>query len=325
MDELISVVIPIYNVEQYLSKCIESVQKQTYRNIEIILVDDESPDKCGQICDAYAESDNRIRVIHKKNGGLSDARNVGIEKAKGEYIVFIDSDDYVSEKYIDILYKLCKKYSYGIAQCGYLPFDKENFKPTNDEILEKSIDKIEALSMEGENNVETNIAWNKMYKRDLFDNIKYPVGKIHEDEATTYKLIYKAENIAVTNQKLYYYRQRSESIMQEKYNLKRLDYIEALEGRLEYYKYNKEKYLYYHTLILYCFALKDAYILAEKYIENSNEICKKLKIKLKQNYKKIIFCKQTGINKIIKITLFLVSPKIYKKLFWLKRGEEKNI
>ena len=150
-NDLISIIIPVYKVEKYLEKCIESVLKQTYTNLQIILVDDGSPDNCGKICDEYAKKDSRIEVIHKANGGLSDARNVGISKAKGRYIGFVDSDDYIKE---DIRNK-----ENGIREYSRLDILKEV-------LLDKNIQ---------------SYAWNKLYEKELFDEIKYPIGKKYEE------------------------------------------------------------------------------------------------------------------------------------------------
>lgn len=215
MNELISVVVPIYKVENYLKKAINSIINQTYKNIEIILVDDGSPDNCGNICDEYSKKDNRIKVIHKKNGGLSDARNVGVEIAKGEYILFIDSDDWIENNMIEELYKNIKYNNCDISICEFIEedsngkiikskkYDKEiivfnNKEALKDLIIQKNI---------------TNHAWNKLYKRSLFDDIKYPKGQLMEDISTTYKLFEKSNRIVYQNIPLYHYIQRNTSIL----------------------------------------------------------------------------------------------------------------
>lgn len=178
-QELISVIIPIYNVEKYLKKCIDSIINQTYKNLEIILVDDGSPDNCGKICDEYAKKDQRIRVIHKKNGGLSDARNAGIDIAKGKYIAFVDSDDYVEKEYIEIMYKELKKNNVKIVQCGINKISDneeiiDNYGYLKDELINSQRIMEEKYTKYPISNV---VAWNKLYDIDLFKNIRYPVRK----------------------------------------------------------------------------------------------------------------------------------------------------
>ena len=237
MNELITIIIPIYKVEYYLGRCVDSVLAQTYKNMEIILVDDGSPDRCGELCDEYAKMDARIKVIHKKNGGLSDARNKGIDIAKGEYITFLDSDDWIHEKYIETLYKLLKDTHSDISVCNFIKTSNEDVQlSTAEEVFEYS--KLQALEeLLGRYYVQLTTAWGKLYKRSLFENIRFPVGRIHEDEFTTYKLIYNADKVALTTAELYYYWQREDSIMGVGFNQKGfMDALDAFEQRAMFYK-----------------------------------------------------------------------------------------
>ena len=217
-DPLISVIIPIYKVEKYLNRCINSILEQDYKNLQIILINDGSPDKCPIICDAYAKKDNRINVIHKSNGGLSDARNAGIKSAKGEYIVFVDSDDYVDKSYISQLYYLLQKYKADISICGYTEVLENSSrihsysKNYNEKIINKSDAMKEAILS---NKGFFIVAWNKLYKRSIFLNnmILFPKGKINEDNFINYKLYFYAKKIVYTDQPLYHYVKRSDSIM----------------------------------------------------------------------------------------------------------------
>lgn len=237
MKPLISVIIPVYQVEPYLKHCIESVINQTYCNLEIILVDDGSTDGSGEICDQYADKDNRIKVIHQENQGLSAARNCGIETAQGEYLSFVDSDDWIDARFIEAMYEISVKAGCDIVQCNFQNVindcseeDKREGNYTVYSPREFSIATYTLLSW------KCNVAWNKLYKAFLFDGIRYPVGKFHEDEFTTYKLVWRANNIAVTNTKLYFYRQRTDSIMGSAYSLKRLDAGEAYREREDFYE-----------------------------------------------------------------------------------------
>ena len=194
----ISVIVPIYKVEKYIHRCIDSIINQTYKNLEIILVDDGSPDSCPRICDEYAKKDKRIKVIHKENGGLSDARNKGVDIATGDYIAFVDSDDYIHPNMYEVLIYELEKNNSDIALCKYkIVYEKSKIKTEIDGKFEVySLNNLQALdSMYGKDGVDFIVAWNKLYKKDLFNKIRYPVGKIHEDEYTTYKLLFASKNV----------------------------------------------------------------------------------------------------------------------------------
>ena len=227
-EELISIVVPIYNVEIYLEKCIETILNQTYKNIEIILVDDGSTDSCKDIADEYVKKDKRIKVIHKENGGLSDARNAGIKIAKGRYICFVDSDDYIEKNYIKILYETIIRNNADISICSYknVYIDGSQKEDRTKTQVCNNIEAIRELFTKARN-IET-VTWNKMYKIDLFlhNKIEFPKGKLHEDNFTTYKLFYFSNKIAYVDEILYNYRQRENSIVSI-YNEKRLVILEV--------------------------------------------------------------------------------------------------
>ena len=210
---LISIIVPIYNVEMYLSKCVDSICAQTYTNLEIILVDDGSPDNCGKMCDEYAAKDSRIKVIHKENGGLSDARNVAIDVAQGEYLTFVDSDDYISYSYVADLYNIIKQYQADISVNTYCAF-RDGMLPRpkhcgGENFVFSGLQATEAMFYQ---RLFDTTAWGKMYKASLFENIRYPKGLLYEDLPTTYKLLLKADKVAYSNNESYYYRLRSNSI-----------------------------------------------------------------------------------------------------------------
>lgn len=216
MITLVSVIIPIYNVEKYLEQCFASIISQTYKNIEIILIDDGSTDNSGDIADRLAQDDSRVRIIHKKNGGLSDARNAGMKIATGEYITFIDSDDYVDAKFIEILLELAQTTGAEIIQCN------NSRKSTK-----LGMGSSKAVMMQGTHafielmkyKTVSPTAWAKLYKRSLFyDNkLEFPVGRLHEDTAIVYKLIYLADKIVCNDNVLYFYRLNNMSIMTANY------------------------------------------------------------------------------------------------------------
>lgn len=235
VQKKVSIVVPVYKVEDYLSRCVESLLNQTYRNIEIILVDDGSPDNCPQLCDEYAVNDSRVIVIHKKNGGLSDARNSGIGAASGKYLVFVDSDDWVHAEFIETLVRATEDTGADVAVCG---FQRVTDSETSSLTVDVNTSEIEVCSpMEAIKDIlsaDTKLwvmTWNKLYKKSLFtDNkILFPVGKLHEDNFTTYKLFFYAHKVARSSRDLYYYLQRDDSIMGQKFNSKRYDALEAVE------------------------------------------------------------------------------------------------
>lgn len=213
-QKLVSVIVPCYKVERYLPTCVDSLLRQTYRNLEIFLVDDGSPDGSGALCDTYAQRDGRIRVIHKANGGLSDARNVAIDAARGDYIVFVDSDDYVADDYVETLYHLAADNGARIGVALHRCFDEGTHPEpdTRDGKTTRVMGRDEALAdMFYQRDFDT-AAWAKIYERSLFDGIRYPKGWLFEDLPTTYRLMMKTERVAFTDYKSYYYLIRKDSI-----------------------------------------------------------------------------------------------------------------
>ena len=227
--DLISVIVPVYKVEKFLDRCIGSIVNQTYRNLEIILVDDGSPDNCGAMCDAWAEKDSRIKVIHKQNGGLSDARNAGMAIATGNYIGFVDSDDYIAPNMYQLLYEHIISNECDIAACG-VEMVWEDGTPS------RSLTKAGNCILDCEAAMEACIqeswlkqpVWYKLYKTVLVQNIPFPVGKYHEDVFWTYQAVARATSVSVFDTPCYFYLQRKSGIMGESFSLRRLD---ALEGK----------------------------------------------------------------------------------------------
>lgn len=224
---LISVIVPIYNVEQYLCKCIDSIISQTYTNLEIILIDDGSPDNCGDICDQYALKDDRIIVIHQKNGGLSAARNSGIDICKGEYISFVDSDDFVSPFFIEMMYCGLKKFDCEISslerRMQFIDGQDETVtfeKNAEDYIVEEIIPK-EAIRRMMYQQLPNGVQW-RLYKKEIFSEIRFPVGWLYEDAATTHKTFMKCKKIALIHADIYAYRLRQNSIIRMKFTSKKL-------------------------------------------------------------------------------------------------------
>lgn len=277
MNKKISVIVPIYNVEQYLDKCVESLVNQTYKNLEIILVDDGTKDKSGEMADLWSIKDERIKVIHKENGGLSDARNAGMKIATGEYITFVDSDDWINYKMYAILINNLEKYNADISVCAVKKVYKEDVVNEKQVVNKEEIcvftseEALENLLDEG---IFKQTVWNKLYKREVIDGIYFEFGKIHEDEFWTYQIFGKCEKIVYTVEQLYYYLQRSGSIMDKPFSMSRLDALEARNNRLNYIKQKfpkleikAKKSLFFSCLYQYQLMLKCEKIVEQRKYE----------------------------------------------------------
>lgn len=236
MNPLVSVIVPVYDVERYLPCCVESILNQTLTDFELILVDDGSPDRCGELCDAYARRDSRIRVIHQPNSGLSAARNAGLEVARGLLVGFIDSDDWVLPEYLERLIHTLDATGAGIIMCTFLRVwgDSLGQYAGSDDVEVLSATEAVRRIVEPRDGLTggMEVATAKLYPRDLFDYVKYPVGRLHEDEYTTYKLILGVASVAVVSRPLYMYRQRNTSIMGTGPTAaSRMDYLGAVVER----------------------------------------------------------------------------------------------
>ena len=234
---LISVIVPVYKVEAFLCRCVDSILSQSFCDFDLILVDDGSPDNCGKICEAYAARDQRIHVIHQKNGGLSAARNTGIDWAMkhsdSQWLAFVDSDDWVHPDYLRLLYEGVTVCETRLSACGV--------QRTGGEALPLFVEKDpvclsadDYYCSETVHNGMTAIAWNKLYHKSLFEKLRYPIGKLHEDEFTTYKAVYEAQRVAVVHANLYAYYQNPEGIMLSQWNPRRLHILEAVEQQIAF-------------------------------------------------------------------------------------------
>ena len=236
-EPLISIVVPIYNVADFLPRCLDSIFAQTYKTLEIILVDDGSTDDSGKLCDAYKKKDRRIVVIHKKNGGLSDARNAGTKAAKGEYISFVDPDDYIDSDYVAYLYRSISKNDSDISACGHTsiyPETNSEIKSSSRTSLElNSHDAINAILCQKYNGFGVS-AWAKLYRTDLARKNLFPKGRLFEDTATIYKLVDGARRIQLDLDSKYNYIMRSGSIVNAEFDSRKLDIIRSTEEMCDY-------------------------------------------------------------------------------------------
>lgn len=314
METLISIIIPVYNVEKYLQDCVDSVRKQTYKNLEIILIDDGSTDNSGKMCDEYKKQDARIKVFHKSNGGLSDARNLGLEKATGQYVYFLDSDDILPQCAIEILLYICLENKADVAIAGYEKFSNRIPQEVDTNKLEDSevLDKIEAIRRMLLQNGFGHEAWGKLYKTKLWKCEHFPKGKLYEDYATTYRIINQCDKVAVLKGNLYWYRIRNGSIMKSKLNAKNMQLLDIAEEVTSYLKREIPELEYeacYLQMVIYLKLMKQI-------LDNGFSSFKEEQKRIK---KYIIYCKPllkmsfAKKKDIVKAKSYLVS----KYLFWV--------
>lgn len=307
-NPLISVIVPVYKVEQYLEKCVESIKKQTYKNLEIILVDDGSPDNCPALCDSLAKTDKRIKVIHKPNGGLSDARNAGINIATGKFITFVDSDDYLNLNFIETLYHNLTETGSDVSICNFQDVYE------NEEVDTSLKETSKILTFDGSNKFEQLYkdlrlrfvtAWGKLYRKDIFDKVKYPVGKINEDEFVCHHILSLCDKVCYSDVKYYYYLQRQNSIMHQKYSKKNLNIFEALYDRFLFFKENYPK-LALNSLYAYLSDITVNYYKFDKSVRK--ELLERFYKALEENKKEL---KQLSKKRKFKLFMF----KYFRFLF----------
>lgn len=305
MGDLISVIIPIYKVEEYLDACIASVVGQTHKNLEIILVDDGSPDNCPAMCDAWTRRDDRIRVIHKPNGGLSDARNAGIDIATGEYIAFVDSDDYIRSGMLQKLYAALCRTEADISACGILTCEGENQTAWGCHDLTGTPKQI--LAMLYSDTAYPVSAWNKLYRRSCWETLRFPVGKTCEDAFTTYQLVHNAKRIVMIPEALYCYRIRPGSIMTSAFSLKKMDEEEAWRCNYRFIEHHypqlKKKafdfYLQRVNALIQTMSAENQLNYAEQY--------QMLRNILKNHFGYVLFGSQLGWKQRIKLGLDIIK------------------
>lgn len=323
MSELISVIVPVYNVEQYLDRCVQSICKQSYKSLEIILIDDGSTDQSGKICEKYSEIDSRIKVIHKKNGGLSDARNHGIEAATGQYIGFIDSDDYIEPDMYERLYKNMQAFHADISVCAYDMIYPQKSVTIADEKTITCYSTEEAFKkILYRNNIGV-ISCNKLFKSCLLQSIRYPLGQYFEDINTTYKLISKSKVIVYDPVVVYHYIQRNNSINDKSFkscafNTKLYDMEKAADEIRDFT--NKHIPGALSDISIGCINYYLRIINSELDFEiNNPKLIKKTKKLIKKYILFILSSNNLSLPKKIQIVLFLCSFNFYKLIINLRK------
>jgi len=281
-SKLVTIIVPVYNVEKYLEKCIRNILQQTYEKIEVILIDDGSDDKSGEICDKYEKENEKIKVIHQENGGAARARNVGIKLANGEYITFIDADDEVEEDYIETLHSMIIREEADIAVCKYKKFYTKI--PVGEKYVSEStvcLESEKALEILYYRGYLTSSPCAKLFKRELFRQIQFPEGRLYEDFSIIYILFHIAEKIVYNPTEKYYYLQRDGSSMHSKYNDRKWDLITISEEIIEFTEKNYPKL---RNAAKYRFLISNLMILREMPWSTENSVKKK---KLANNIRKV--------------------------------------
>lgn len=320
----ISIIVPVYKVEQYLERCVNSLINQTYKNIEIILVDDGSPDQCPKMCDDYASEDSRIKVIHKKNGGLSDARNAGLNAARGSYIAFVDSDDWVEADYIETMYTNAIKENADISIVGYTMVwangkQRRFSKDEEYDVLDRE-QAIRELLMQ---NKYSCMVCQKLYKADIFENVRFPVRKIYEDVAISLPTFAKANKVVVSGKSKYNYYQRSASIVNSEFNMNKLYFLDCCKNIIEYSdeqsgKYDKEAHVFYLRALM-------EFLLQLYRMEDNvySDVEKQLEKEVRKQKKYIWANTHLELRKRIVLTLICAHfPKKILSYLWKQRVKE---
>lgn len=298
---IISVIVPVYKVEQFIRNCIDSVQAQTYMNWEMILVDDGSPDQSGEICDEYAKIDDRIKVLHKENRGLSSARNAALDlPPKGEFVTFLDSDDFWHKDYLKNMIGLQQSYNVDIVQCDFVRGTATTFPGSHNKVRVDVFDNHGIFLLE-KSNV---IMCGKLYRTSLFDGVRMPVGLYNEDDWTAWKLYYKAKTIVVTNQQLYYYTVNPYSTMAKLKKKPDLRYINAYNERISFFVQTREKDLEHCSRLQLCKSL----VLIYRNKQLSNEERTQLKEKFEESWKVLKLSPYINIKYKVIFYLFHIMP-----------------
>lgn len=316
----LSIIVPIYNVEKYLSRCIESILNQTFKDFELILVNDSSTDNCKEICEKYKRMDSRIIVANKKNGGVSSARNLGIDISKGDYIGFVDSDDFIDVHMYEILLNTINAYDSDIVICDYYKVNEydikkyEKMKSNNKDIKVENINNIDAIERIITRDIKIVVAWNKIYKRSLFDNLRYKEGVICEDEFLAHRIFYKCNKVSIINQKLYYYIQRKGSIINSPFSSKDFDKIYAIKDRVDFLKEKKIINLIDKAEKSFVDYFVWNYFTGYQKLENIEYELKRLKKEFNSVFYRILDNKFISLNEKITLFILYLSPYLYNKL-----------
>ncbi|HIT66103.1 MAG TPA: glycosyltransferase family 2 protein [Candidatus Merdisoma merdipullorum] len=321
MRELISVIIPVYRVEEYLSRCVDSVLAQTYENMEVILVDDGSPDGCPAICDAYAALDSRVRVLHQKNTGLSGARNAGIDASHGKWLAFVDSDDYLAPRFLERLYEVCVDTGSDLGVCRWEYVKGEPIPERGSGGVRVYTGREMLANLYTPDGAYFVVAWNKLYRRELFQEIRYPQGRIHEDEATTYRIYDRTERATYVDSSLYGYFVTPSSITRG-FNPKRMDWVRAVAERMDFFERKGYRELMVPGLQAFADGSIDIYFGLRDFLPGSEKQQEEIRAYIRQGLKRVRSYGRFPLRTEIGYRMFLACPAIYRKL--LNRVKSEN-
>lgn len=313
---MISVIVPVYNVEKYIEKCVESILTQSYRDFEIILVDDGATDSSGKICDKLCETDSRIKVVHQSNQGLSAARNTGLDNMQGEYVTFIDSDDYIENDYLQCLYENVTSQQAEISVCGHRIVEenkKIQVQETADAPLEVCTGREAACKIVKDSSAFMITACGKLFHACLKEFLYFPAGKVHEDEFVIYKALYAAKRVTISQRPLYCYVQHTGSITNSRFSIKRLDKLKALKEAITYFEDLGDEDLKWYAVKRYLLNIQIAWYRMDKYLPAEKaaktELWKEWK-RVYHSYKEQILARCGLVDKVA-VYVYLCWPKAY--------------
>lgn len=311
----ISVIVPIYKVEKFLNKCVDSILAQSFSDFELWLVDDGSPDDCGKICDQYAQGDNRVKVIHKKNGGLSDARNAALDVMQGEYVFFVDSDDWIDKDTLESMYVALQRTGAQIATGNMVSVyedgsEKELYSPTNEEKVLRGEELLTTLLRPN--------ACNRLYKAELFQDLRYPIGRLYEDVFVYHKILDQIDSMVLIGKNTYYYLVRNGSIMNSEYNIHFTDIVDALYDRAKWLdSIGKEKLGNETRLFIYS-QVAVAYAHLNKNNCDHLKRLDEIKVLYDESYEKLMKSREIGWKQKMRLFVLKNKPTLHT-ILWGKK------
>ena len=320
MRDLISVIIPVYKVEKYLCRCVDSVLEQTYTNMEIILVDDGSPDNCPVMCDEYARQDSRVKVIHQENAGLSGARNAGIDMAQGQWLAFVDSDDYLAADFLERLYQACVDTGSSLSVCRWEYVRGETIPEHGTGETRVYTGREMLANLYVPDGAYFVVAWNKLYRKELFEDIRYPLGRIHEDEATTYRIYDKVKKAAYVDRSLYGYFVTPVSITRG-FNPKRMDWVTAVAERLDFFEQKGYTELMVPGLQALADGSIDIWFGLRDQLPGSEKQQEEIRTLIREGLRRVKKYGKFPLRTEIGYRLFLTWPGLYRKLLHQVKDE----
>ena len=320
MEKLISVIIPIYNAEKYLEKCLTSILNQDCKNIELLLIDDGSTDNSGSICDYYAQRYSNVFAYHKKNNGSASARNYGLALSKGDYISFVDADDYLNRNFFNILLNLAIRHDADIVQCDYITVkeyveESAEAQTTIDEcynrITEYQNTDVLKMFCNKKSYIKEAVLWNKIYKKELFEGLRFPENKYVDDEFLICQIIYRAQKIIDVDLKLYYYYMSENSQMRSNPTIKNIDVVEVIENQLNFFDEVNQRTLYNMLLYRYYSSISSSIYLIKRYFPTEKDILKVL-VDKKKNWYNALLVKEISLKDKILLTIRILYPGLFE-------------